>query len=123
MNIQSFLIKQEGQVQYMLLDVVAESRHYFAGLGLGTFEHLTETSQNVLDRLASYAFSPETDNGEVHLVELTSIEKARERIPRVLMVAKPGDRIFFICKDSKIYDVVFSLLRLQKHNRSFATSH
>lgn len=114
MSIQSFLVKQEGQFQYMLLDVVTEQGHFFCSLGVGYINngdlHLSEVGQSALNALAqSIGVTKET----IHFVEIATKNRAAERVPQAFERAKPSDTVFFVCKDSAVYDAVFALLGFQ----------
>lgn len=124
MKIQSFLVKQEGQVQLLVLDVVTNLGHYFCGLGIGKIEsgevYVSQIGQQVLERLAEYS---KDSNGSFHVVEIRSQLKASKRVPQSFLNAKPSDSVFFVCKDDKVYDSVFSLLGFQQHDPFTASTH
>lgn len=124
MTIKSFLVKQEGQVQLLVLDVVTNLGHFFCSLGIGKMEggevYVSSTGQQALERLAEYS---RTTNGAIHLVEIKSQLKANQKVPQAFLNAKPSDAVFFVCKDPKVYDSVFSLLGLQKHDPFTASTH
>ncbi len=118
MSIQSFLVKQEGQIQYVLLDVVTERGHFFCSLGVGYINngdlHLSEVGQSALNALADNTGAKKET---VHFVEIATKNRATERVPQAFERAEPSDTVFFVCKDSAVYDAVFAQLgfREQPH--------
>ena len=93
----------------LVLDVVINLGHYFCGLGVGKIEdgevYASPIGQQVLKRLAEYSHN---SNGSFHVVEIKSKLKAKQRIKQAFLNAKPNDAVFFVCRDDKIYDSVFS---------------
>lgn len=124
MSIKSFLVKQEGQIQTLLLDVVTSRGHYFCSLGIGEMVQGkyvgSQVGELALERLDAYSAQC---NGAVHLIPINSLKEAERGVPHAFLIAMPSDAVFFVCKDSRVYDSVYSLLRLQPHDAFTAGSH
>ncbi|WP_432263392.1 hypothetical protein [Cupriavidus sp. TMH.W2] len=96
---------------YVVLDTTTPFGKFHVGIGVGALESknlfLTEVGKAAFDRMTELARSKE---GKLHLVHVASTFKAKKLVPGSLMAAKPGDSIFFVCKDSPVYDVVSAQL-------------
>jgi hypothetical protein len=123
MEIKSFLIKQEGQLQYMAFDSVTSLGSFYCSLGVGKLvnnePHLTEIAAQALYRIGDIS----QPNGSIHLVEIKSQSTANSIIPKAFLNAKPLDAIFFICANDKVYDYVSSKLNIQKYSPYEAKLH
>lgn len=125
MNIKSFLVKQPGNVQYMVLDSVFNNNHYACAIGVGDLSdgepRLTEVGAGAMNALAEY--TKNFDSNDFFFVEITSQLKAKQRVPLAFANAKPNSAIYFICKDDKVYDFVATLLAIQQYSPYDASTH
>lgn len=96
---------------YVVFDTVTPVGGFHVGLGSGGIERkqlfLTEVGQAAFSRLNEIVG---TRAQKMRLIEVTTALKARSVVPNTFMAAKPGDSVFFVCKNESVYDAVFELL-------------
>lgn len=113
MKISSKLHPQPSSTNFLVLDVKAGLKLFFAGLMVGRLENgeplLSEVGQQCLNALIS-AQDLFSNNKDVLFVEVATEENA---LARVLGAANRTPRhgaVAFLCHDSKVYDAVFAQL-------------
>lgn len=114
MNIKSYFLKQEGREHYILLDVLVDGKQFAASLGIGQMENgnfvsKTLTGMEALNRLVKYSKQLE---GSFGFVEMNNMERVKSRVEIVFSNLKDGDTVFFVCKDSKVWDEVAKELNI-----------
>ena len=125
MEITSHLIDQKD-VSYTVLDTIADGKHFFVSLGIGTVTAqqddamLTPVGYNALMRLTEIS---ESSEGTVALIEVMNRNHVGRKIKRAFKQFTPGDAIFFVCKDDLVYDAVFRVFNLQKRDVNHQTNH
>ena len=112
MNISSKLKDQSDfPEQYVVLDSTTPIGLVHVGIGVGAIERknlfLTEVGRAAFERLNHFGQSKVS---KLHLVEVMSCFKGKKVVPKAFISAKPGDSIFFVCKDNNVYDSVFAML-------------
>ena len=117
--IESFFMPiQIGSTAYIALDTVFKHRHIITSLGVGNIRDeevfLTHTGQQTLDALLAYtsANAPKTT---LFFWEITDTERTTNRLIKGLnaALADPKSAVFFVCKDSLIYDAVYAALQVR----------
>ncbi|WP_425953311.1 hypothetical protein [Ralstonia pseudosolanacearum] len=112
MNITSTL-KDQSQFPetFVVLDTITPFGSLSVSMGVGALEgrnlHLTEVGEAAFNRMNELGKAKE---GQLHVVEVISRLKAKKAVPETFMKAKSGDTVFFVCKDSGVYDTVFKQL-------------
>ncbi|AET95329.1 hypothetical protein BSFA1_80750 (plasmid) [Burkholderia sp. SFA1] len=96
---------------FVVLDTTTPIGKFSVSLGVGGIEgknlFLTEVGQCAYRRLTETSASK---LAKIRLVEVVTGFKAKKLVPDTFMRATDGDSIFFVCKDSAVYDSVYSLL-------------
>jgi hypothetical protein len=120
--IQSFFTPiRYGQATYIALDTVFKSRHIITSLGIGTIENseafLTNAGQQTLEGVMHYISLNEPSTTLIFW-EITDNTKITNRLIKGLNTALsyPKSAVFFICKDSVVYDSVYKALHVKHQN-------
>lgn len=107
---------EAGQV-YLILDTVTDHKHVFTACGVGRIQRgdalITPTGQATLNALLAYAESERL--GTVHMVEIATVAAAPVRVRKALESADDKDVVFFICRDSHVYDAAILQLEIDWH--------
>lgn len=110
--IQSFRVEiapdAHNQV-FLIFDTTLAGKHVFTACGVGRIQDgqplLSPVAESTFMALMDYANSEEL--GQVHFMEIASTEAAPARVRKALEVADEKDVVFFLCRDSQIYDAAF----------------
>lgn len=105
------------------LDTLFKNRHIITSLGVGKVRDdeafLTPPGQQTLEAFTAYttANHPQTT---LLFWAVTDAERATNRIIKGLNAALADQKsaVFFVCKDSLIYDAVYAAMRVRYSNSS-----
>lgn len=116
MKISSKLHKQPGKFQFLVLDVFANEKPFFAAILIGDLRadppESTDVSNECLRRLTAIQ-DLSSNNQAIHIVGIRSMEIVKTRILQVCNQVNRHDAVAFYCLDSKIYDAVFFELNIK----------
>lgn len=116
--IQSFLIHDTRHgVSHLLYDTVLDGKHVFTACGIGNVVGddalLTPNGRETLFALADYV---EYTHGQVCTIrfqEIAGRSVAVKRIRKALEAADNKEIVFFVCRDTDIYDAAVKILNVQ----------
>lgn len=116
--IQSFRVdippNEHGHV-FLIMDTVTDGKHLFTALGVGRIEHgepmLTPVGSATLNALMAYA--EHKPAGRVHFMEIATVAAVPVRLRKVLARADKEDVVFFVCRNSNVYDAAFAALNVR----------
>lgn len=125
MKLRSYLIQQPAPENYLILDVIAPTGHFTCTLAIGRIENgevlLSPVGQRAMEALSQHV--EDSPNLTVHIIEITSQLKARQRVPAIFATAKAGSAMLFVCRDSHVYDAVFALLGFEEFEKPSDATH
>jgi len=113
MKISSAIHPQSGKFQYLVLDVLAGDKPFFAAILIGDTRAdpptATVASNECLRRLV-VAQEAKTNSERVHIVEIRDSSTAPERVALVASKVERHDAVAFFCIDESCYETVLVAL-------------
>ena len=115
--LESFAVTSHGQVQYLFYDAVLDGKHLVTAVGIGRVEagdaKITPVAQQTIEAALTYAESAFGASVTLVMQEIATIKAAPVRVAKALKNADHKSVVFFICRDSQIYDAAVEQLRVQ----------
>lgn len=116
MKISSTFHPQASSTKFVVLDVKAGLKAFFAGLMIGRVEngepHLSEIGSKCLDALVT-AQELCSNNRTLSVVEVTRVEDAQARVLRAANLTPRHGAVAFVCSDNLVYDAVHAQLGIR----------
>lgn len=113
-----FLKPAESGIALLNFDTVIDGKHVFTGCGVGRVKdgdaELTHVGQATLMSLVEYAEDSQPGNA-IRLQEIATVAAAPSRVRKALEAARDKDVVFFVCRDSSIYDAAVIALNVDWH--------
>ncbi len=115
--LESFAVTSAGQVQYLFYDTVLDGKHLVTAVGIGQVDHgdakITPIAQQTIEAALAYAESAFGASVTLLMQEIATLKAVPDRVAKALKNAENKSIVFFICRDTHIYDATVEQLRVQ----------
>lgn len=116
--IQSFLIPNTTDgMQYLFFDTTFKGKHVISACGVGKVKNrdaqITDVAEATLMAMIDYAKSVDAPIEQISVHEIGTIGKARARITNALETSNDKGIVFFVCRNSDVYDAAVAVLNVQ----------